>query len=293
MALVTSCGGKTEDPSGTGGASTSGGSAGRGAGGRGGTSSATGGSSGVGGDGVGGTFIGVSGQAGSGGFQERCTLPQDPGPCVAAFPAYFHDAATGLCLPFTYGGCGGNTNRFESIQDCQASCRGGTSDLDACETPTDCTLVPVACCGGCGNEELDSVVAIHRNRERAYATLRGCTGIACAPCQEIDPLERTDRYFVPTCQNGQCRVIDLRTDLATICSRDDDCRLRNGIGCCEGCSADPGQLVAIHREQEGNFSRLVCGTGPVACPACAPIPPDGYAAVCSRRRCTVVGATPR
>ncbi|HMJ14307.1 MAG TPA: BPTI/Kunitz domain-containing protein, partial [Polyangiaceae bacterium] len=163
MALVASCGGKTEgasDPGGAAGASASGGSAGRDAGGSvgggggrsgaAGTTGGVGGSNGRGGNGVGGTLIGMSGQGGSGRVDERCTWPKDSGPCEAAFPAYFHDIATGLCLPFTYGGCEGNPNRFDSIEECQATCRGGFPDLDFCETHTDCSVVPVGCCGGCG-----------------------------------------------------------------------------------------------------------------------------------------------
>jgi len=28
------------------------------------------------------------------------------------------------CVPFVYGGCGGNGNRFDSIQSCDSACKG-------------------------------------------------------------------------------------------------------------------------------------------------------------------------
>ena len=66
-----------------------------------------------------------------GGLPARCTLPSETGTCDAYFPMYFHNPLTGVCEPFVYGGCGGNDNRFETREACQAACRGGTPDMDA------------------------------------------------------------------------------------------------------------------------------------------------------------------
>jgi hypothetical protein len=51
-----------------------------------------------------------------------CTLPPDPGPCEAAFESFFFNAETGRCETFTYGGCDGNANRFDSADRCVAEC---------------------------------------------------------------------------------------------------------------------------------------------------------------------------
>ena len=53
-----------------------------------------------------------------------CTLPKDVGPCEALFPRYFYNAVTNQCDKFTYGGCEGNANNFESFWDCRHTCEG-------------------------------------------------------------------------------------------------------------------------------------------------------------------------
>ncbi|MFH4974442.1 hypothetical protein AB6A40_001151 [Gnathostoma spinigerum] len=52
-----------------------------------------------------------------------CSLPADVGPCRTPTPAYYYDSALGSCVEFTYGGCEGNNNRFESMEECQNACR--------------------------------------------------------------------------------------------------------------------------------------------------------------------------
>eukprot|EP00662_Eupelagonemidae_sp_cell21_P020800 gene20800-3663_t len=37
-------------------------------------------------------------------------------------PRWWFNAATGACEGFTYGGCGGNGNNFETPAQCASSC---------------------------------------------------------------------------------------------------------------------------------------------------------------------------
>ena len=53
---------------------------------------------------------------------EVCGLPRDPGPCRGHFARWSYDAAAGQCEQFRYGGCGGNRNRFVTLEQCQTAC---------------------------------------------------------------------------------------------------------------------------------------------------------------------------
>ncbi|XP_040287135.1 tissue factor pathway inhibitor 2 isoform X2 [Bufo bufo] len=51
-----------------------------------------------------------------------CLLPMDEGPCKALLPQYYYDRYAQTCLEFLYGGCGGNANNFETLEDCEKTC---------------------------------------------------------------------------------------------------------------------------------------------------------------------------
>ncbi|MCA9556628.1 MAG: hypothetical protein KC933_41780, partial [Myxococcales bacterium] len=72
-------------------------------------------------------------QGACGGGPDACGLPMEVGPCEAAIPRWFHNAQTGMCERFIYGGCGGNANNFETLEACEASCGGP----DACGLPAE------------------------------------------------------------------------------------------------------------------------------------------------------------
>jgi hypothetical protein len=59
--------------------------------------------------------------------QAGCYLPVDPGPCNGALPRFAYHSDTGACEPFTYGGCAGNSNLFETKVACEQAC-----DFDPC-----------------------------------------------------------------------------------------------------------------------------------------------------------------
>uniref|UniRef100_A0A672QXI0 Amyloid-beta A4 protein n=1 Tax=Sinocyclocheilus grahami TaxID=75366 RepID=A0A672QXI0_SINGR len=51
-----------------------------------------------------------------------CWAPPRSGPCHAKLSRWYFVAQTGRCAPFTFGGCGGNRNNFESEEYCMAVC---------------------------------------------------------------------------------------------------------------------------------------------------------------------------
>lgn len=51
-----------------------------------------------------------------------CTLPRETGRCRASIPRWFYDHTAGQCSQFTYGGCEGNQNNYETQQECESMC---------------------------------------------------------------------------------------------------------------------------------------------------------------------------
>ncbi|XP_017260744.1 kunitz-type protease inhibitor 2-like [Kryptolebias marmoratus] len=56
--------------------------------------------------------------------QELCGLSPEPGRCRAAFPKFYYDPSSASCQSFLYGGCGGNANNFDSVEECMSRCSG-------------------------------------------------------------------------------------------------------------------------------------------------------------------------
>jgi len=275
LAVAVSCGGSTFDQA-DGGASAASGASGASG------STASGGSSGVGGKGGAGGSSGSGGGGGSAGVPGFCSLPAESGNCDAYMPSYFHDAATGLCMPFVYGGCGGNENRFSTIEACQAACHGGTPNFDECVSPSQCMLASTSCCGACGDADMRAFVAINVLHYSDYGLAQNCQ-VICEACPDIDELLLTSQYFAPTCRSGECTVVDIRESSVTQCSDASECSLRDGAACCQGC--DAAGIVAVRNDS--SLFDLVCGGGDVGCPACASqIPPD-LKADCISGRCAV------
>jgi hypothetical protein len=59
-----------------------------------------------------------------------CTSPFDSGMCDGAFAVWWHDPASGACIPQSYGGCDGNANRYETEEDCLAACPPPSTEGD-------------------------------------------------------------------------------------------------------------------------------------------------------------------
>ncbi|KAK2839502.1 hypothetical protein Q5P01_013242 [Channa striata] len=67
-------------------------------------------------------------------FNELCALKDEPGPCKAIKERFFFNVDSGKCELFEYGGCGGNANNFESLEECEEKCVV-SDDKDPCHLP--------------------------------------------------------------------------------------------------------------------------------------------------------------
>ncbi|XP_049631552.1 tissue factor pathway inhibitor 2 [Suncus etruscus] len=64
----------------------------------------------------------VATQRATGNNAEVCLLPMEDGPCRALIPKYFYERASQSCQMFYYGGCYGNANNFETLDECKDAC---------------------------------------------------------------------------------------------------------------------------------------------------------------------------
>lgn len=55
-------------------------------------------------------------------FTDVCNVPSITGPCRGNFQKWYYNPSFGGCREFVYGGCGGNGNRFSSLEECERIC---------------------------------------------------------------------------------------------------------------------------------------------------------------------------
>ncbi|KAF4522622.1 hypothetical protein B566_EDAN003604 [Ephemera danica] len=66
-----------------------------------------------------------------------CTLPVTTGRCDAIIPRYAYYKDQGECREFMYGGCGGNANNFQTLNDCQVACLPNRNTREVVEESSD------------------------------------------------------------------------------------------------------------------------------------------------------------
>ena len=57
---------------------------------------------------------------------EVCLLPKITGPCQSTGIRYYYDRDKKECQQFRYGGCNGNANNYETLEQCQSACEQTT-----------------------------------------------------------------------------------------------------------------------------------------------------------------------
>jgi len=82
------------------------------------------------------------------------------GPCRGNFIRWYYDTDTRRCRMFTYGGCRGNANRFDSAQQCRRICGQNRQrpdvNVDATSASTTNSLPGKSCLMFANNDVMDS-----------------------------------------------------------------------------------------------------------------------------------------
>lgn len=55
-------------------------------------------------------------------IKDLCRLPSESGPCDLHVRSWFYNWKAQTCEQFTYGGCLGNKNRFQTLKACKRQC---------------------------------------------------------------------------------------------------------------------------------------------------------------------------
>ncbi|KAE8596240.1 hypothetical protein XENTR_v10016024 [Xenopus tropicalis] len=55
-----------------------------------------------------------------------CYSPKDEGSCSASVTRYYFNIESKACEEFVYTGCGGNSNNFVKMEDCDSVCKKGS-----------------------------------------------------------------------------------------------------------------------------------------------------------------------
>ncbi|XP_021340999.1 papilin-like isoform X4 [Mizuhopecten yessoensis] len=145
----------------------------------------------------------------------RCGLEKDRGPCSEFGAKWYYDSGRKGCFQFWYGGCDGNTNRFESEEDCQKHCSGYTGTVGGTEVvvePDEPILVG-GCAGtryGCCEDRLTS--ALGENRQGCPETepvlIGGCAGTRYGCCEDgVSSALGESRYGCPETRTQQPPVV--------------------------------------------------------------------------------------
>jgi hypothetical protein len=133
-------------------------------------------------------------------------------------------------------------------------------------------------CCLCGTPEIGDYQAINQS----HLTECTCTGPACGCATAENP------HLAASCENGQCVGWDVRnTAKYSACTGDTECKLRDGLGCCESCQGSEWGLVAIRSDAESALLQAVCAPN-TPCDACVPTYPPNAQAKCVGGFCQVV-----
>ncbi|CAI5778610.1 papilin-like isoform X2 [Podarcis lilfordi] len=183
-------------------------------------------------------------------YPEICKLPADPGPCDAYFPMFYYNHRNQSCLPFVYGGCGGNLNRFETLEGCQQQCR----NPDICVLPRDsgpcldysrmyhyspsketCLPFPYGGCQGNANRFATMEECLDTCGSKDICKLPVDSGpcLALFPKFYYNPQNKTCEMFIYGGCGGNDNQFETQMECIWRCRNPDICKLPKETGPCK------------------------------------------------------------
>lgn len=76
---------------------------------------------------------------------QQCHQPKETGRCFALFYRFAYNLDKRACEQFIYGGCAGNSNNFETLEQCEQICLGKLAPTSATDISLNLTTdQPVA-----------------------------------------------------------------------------------------------------------------------------------------------------
>uniref|UniRef100_A0A914VV22 BPTI/Kunitz inhibitor domain-containing protein n=1 Tax=Plectus sambesii TaxID=2011161 RepID=A0A914VV22_9BILA len=118
-----------------------------------------------------------------------CFAPKSRGPCESNINRFYFNPISGACLPFFYGGCGGNANRFADRQQCQDQCNKYLLEKSATKSTSTLTETVRAAVNSCGNVKCRPGFSCQLMRSRRAEVAR------CVPHASRAALERCSQPF--------------------------------------------------------------------------------------------------
>jgi hypothetical protein len=109
--------------------------------------------------------------------QTRCALPFDSGACNVMRRVY--TVIDGVCVPAAYGGCGGNENRFTTLEECVATCEG--PPREPCSVGDDARKICVECAATGGSARFETICTRRCSRRSPCRAGFTCVDNLCEP----------------------------------------------------------------------------------------------------------------
>jgi hypothetical protein len=182
------------------------------------------------------------------------------------------------------GTTGASMTTGSSTTGSSVSGGSGGGAFASCSAPGTCVLAANTCCGVCGTPMLGDVDPVNEAQVSAHFDAVCPVPTPCPACAQMP---NPNLFAYCDLAEGTCKEADLPETAFAACTKDEDCTLRLGLGCCTCIQA--GNWVGVAKAQLGELSKVLCKADEV-CAECEPTPPPDIVAACVKGFCAPVPA---